>query len=411
MRFNTQLLHGGTQRNERFGATLAPIYQVSSFYHESAEDLEKIFANKKPGFAYTRIGNPTVSEFERRVNVIEGGFSTIAFSSGMAAITNGLLALLQAGDEIIVSASLYGGTIDLFHDIAAFGITTHFVRTNDIAAFEAAISDRTRLIFAEVIGNPQLDVTDIARLAECAHGHGLPLFIDNTVSTPYLVNPIKLGADVVVQSSSKYINGSSNGISGVLTDAGKFQWSAERFPALKDFIQFGKFAYTAKLKNTLYHNFGACLSPQNAFLNLIGLETLGLRVQRECDNALALARWISQNYPAITVNYPGLQSSPWHEIARRQFGERYGAILTVRVGSKEKAFALINGLRLPLRASNIGDSKTLVLHPASTISVHSSAAEQEAAGVFPDLVRISTGFEDIEDLIEDFRRVLDEILQ
>ena len=407
MNFNTLLLHGGVKREEKNGATLTPIYQTSAFEHSSAEELEKIFENKAMGFSYTRVGNPTIEAFEARITKLEGGIASIACASGMAALTNAFLNILQAGDEIVTSASLYGGSIDLFKDFEAFGITTNYVENNDWEAFEAAVNDRTRIIFAETIGNPRLDVTDIKTLAEFAHGHGLPLMIDNTVATAMLVQPLSLGADIVVNSSSKYINGSSNSISGVLTDGGRFKWDTEKYPGMKDYVKYGPYAYTAKLRNGLFRNIGACLSPQNAFLNQIGLETMGLRMERQCKNAQILAEWFQDTQKDIIVNYPGLKSSPWHEIAKEQFRDYYGAVLTIRVGSKERAFALINELKLPYKLSNIGDVRTLVLHPASTISLHSTEKQKEDAGVFDGLIRISVGIEDVEDLQEDFAQALE----
>lgn len=409
MKFNTSLLHNGVSRDEKYGATLTPIYQSSAFEQPSALDLEKIFENKAPGYCYTRVGNPTVTEFENRITKLEGGVATIACASGMAALSNAFLNILQAGDEIVTSASLYGGSIDLFRDFEAFGIKTNYVQNNNWEQFEAAVNEHTRLIFAETIGNPRLDVTDIGKLAEFSHKHGLPLIIDNTVATAYLVQPLALGADIVVNSSSKYINGSSNSISGVLTDGGNFAWDREKYPGMKDFLKFGPFAYTAKLRNGLFRNTGACLSPQTAFLNQIGLETLGLRMERECSSACRLAKWMQETYPDITVNYPGLESSEWHEIAQKQFNGHYGAIITIRVGTKERAFQFIDRLKLAYTLSNIGDTKTLVIHPASTISLHSTAEQKEDAGVFEDLIRISVGIEDFEDLREDFSQAFSQL--
>ena len=403
MKFNTALLHAGVNKDETNGATHTPIYQSSAFHHASAGELAKIFDNKARGFSYTRVGNPTVEAFEARITKLEGGVASIACASGMAALTNAFLNILRAGDEILSSASLYGGSIDLFRDFEGFGITTRYVHGNDFEEIENAINDRTRAIFAETIGNPKLDVTDIKALAELAHRHGLPLIIDNTVATAFLVRPIELGADIVVNSSSKYINGSSNAISGVLTDSGRFKWDPERYPQLAPYKKFGPYAYTAKLRNGFFRNTGACLAPQNAFLNMLGLETLGLRMQRQCENAMALATWIDENYPGIDVNYLGLASSPWHELAVRQLDNYFGAILTIRVGSREAAFRVIDELKLPYKLSNIGDTKTLVIHPASTIALHNTPEELEEAGVFDDLIRISVGIEDIEDIIEDFK--------
>ena len=405
MNFNTRLLHEGVNR-ETNGATLPPIYQSSAFDQESAEDLAGIFANKKMGYCYTRVANPTITAFENRITKLEGGIASVACSSGMAALSNALLNILQAGDEIISSASLYGGTIDLFRDIEAFGIKTNYVRNNDFEQIEAAFNERTKVVFAETIGNPCLDVTDIRRLAEIAHAHGVPLVVDNTTATPYLLRAIELGADIVVNSSSKYINGSSNSISGVLTDSGHFKWTKDKYPVLGDYVKFGPMAYVAKLRSGLYRNMGTCLSPFNAYLNVIGLETLGLRMERQCSNALKLATWLEENYKDIIVNYPGLKSSKWNDIANTIFDKGYGAILTIRVGSRERAFEVMNKLTIPYILSNIGDTKTLVVHPTSTISLHSTPQELEDAGVYDDLIRISVGIEDIEDLIEDFRTAL-----
>ncbi len=405
MKFNTRLLHEGVVR-ETNGATLPPIYQSSAFDQESAEDLAGIFENKKMGYCYTRVANPTITAFENRITKLEGGIGSVACSSGMAALSNALLNILQAGDEIISSASLYGGTIDLFRDIEAFGIKTNYVRNNDWEQIEAAFNEHTKVVFAETIGNPCLDVTDIKKLAEIAHSHGVPLIIDNTTATPYLIRAIEHGADIVVNSSSKYINGSSNSISGVLTDSGHFKWTKEKYPVLGDYVKFGPMAYIAKMRSGLYRNMGTCLSPFNAYLNVIGLETLGLRMDRQCSNAYTLARWLEETYPDITVNYPGLESSPWHEIAKGQLKNGYGAILTIRVGSKERAFEVMNKLSIPYILSNIGDTKTLVVHPASTISLHSTEKELEDAGVYDDLIRISVGIEDVDDLIDDFRNAI-----
>lgn len=407
MKFNTALLHAGVKKDEVNGATHTPIYQSSAFHHASADELAKIFDNKARGFSYTRVGNPTVEAFETRITQLEGGAATIACASGMAALTNAFLNILRAGDEIVSSASLYGGSIDLFRDFEAFDITTRYVPNNDLKAVENAINERTRVVFAETIGNPRLDVTDIEALAGIAHSHGLPLIVDNTVATAFLVRPIELGADIVVNSSSKYINGSSNAISGVLTDSGKFKWDVEKYPQLAPYKKFGPYAYTAKLRNGLFRNTGACLSPQNAFLNMLGLETLGLRMQRQCENAAALAKWIDETYDDVEVNYPGLVSSPWHATAVRQFNKYFGAILTIRVGSSEKAFQVIDSLKLPYKLSNIGDTKTLVIHPASTIALHNTPQELADAGVYDDLIRVSVGIEDIEDIIEDFKNALD----
>lgn len=407
MKFNTAVLHDGRGESERYGATLPPIYQSSAFEQETALQLEKIFENKAPGYCYTRVANPTVTAFENRVTRLEKGIASVACASGMAALTNAFLNILQAGDEIVTSAGLYGGTIDLFRDLEAFGIHTTYVKINDWEGFKTAITERTRLIFAETIGNPGLEVTDIRTLARLAHDHDLPLIIDNTTATSYLVVPLELGADIVVNSSSKYINGNSSGVSGILTDSGKYKWKKDRYPVLADYIKYGPMAYISRMRASIFRDIGACLSPQNAFLNLLGIETLGLRMERQCQNAYELAVWLQDSYPEIIVNYPGLKSSPWHEVAAEELNGGYGAILTIRVGSKEKAFALIDRLRVAYRVSNVGDTKTLVIHPSSTISLHSTEKQKTDAGVFEDLIRISVGIEDIEDIIEDFRQAIE----
>ncbi|MDO4344885.1 MAG: aminotransferase class V-fold PLP-dependent enzyme [Eubacteriales bacterium] len=407
MKFHTAVLHAGKKELEKFGATLPPIYQSSAFEQENAENLAGIFENKAPGYCYTRVANPTVTAFEMRITKLENGMASVACASGMAAIANAFLNILQSGDEIVTSASLYGGTIDLFRDLEAFGIHTIFVENNNWSAFKQAINEHTKLIFAETIGNPGLDVTDIKSLAELAHSYAVPFIVDNTTATSYLVRPLELGADIVINSSSKYINGNSSAISGILTDSGHFKWSREKYPILGEYLKYGPMAYISRMRATVFRNFGACLSPQNAFLNLIGLETLGLRMERQCENALGLALWIQEHYPELSVNFPGLKSSPWHEIAGKQLKNGYGAIFTLRAGSREKAFVLINHLKIALKVSNIGDTKTLVIHPASTISLHSTQKQKEDAGVYDDLIRVSVGIEDLEDLTEDFRQAIE----
>lgn len=405
MGFNTQLLHGAKAGDPVTGATLTPIYQSSAFYQPSAEQHEKLFHNRAQGYSYTRIDNPTIEAFEEKMTVLENGKATVACSSGMAAITNALLNIVGAGDEIVTSNSLYGGTIDLFHDLEAFGIRTHFVDGSSPASVEAAINEKTKVLFAETIGNPKLDVTDIPAWAKLAHDHGLPLIIDNTVATPYLVRPIEHGADIVINSTSKYVNGNSSAISGAITDSGNFKWNQERYPQMKPYMKFGPFAYTAKLRNGLFRNTGACMAPQTAFYNLMGMETLGLRMERACNNALELACYLDL-LDGVTVNYPGLATSPWYDTASKLLKKGYGAILTLRVGSKERAFDVMNALKIPKIVSNIGDTKTLIVHPESTLSAHSTEQEKRDAAVYDDMIRVSVGIEDIEDLIHDFEQAL-----
>ena len=408
MKFNTLLLHDNVVRDEKTGATLTPIYQSSAFSYKTAEELEKVFQHTQPGFSYTRINNPTVEAFEKRITALEGGLASVACSSGMAAITNAILNIVGAGDEIISGSGIFGGTIDLYQDLENFGIHTVYVTTGTPQEYESKITEKTKLIFAEVIGNPKLDVLDIEAIAEVAHRHNLPFLVDNTTATAFLVKPLKLGADIVINSSSKYINGSGNSISGIITDGGKFKWDYTRYSGLVKYKKFGPLQYIAKLRNDIFRNTGACLAPFNAYLNLLGLETLGIRMERICNNTLALAKYLQSNQYIKIVNYPGLESSPWHEVAKKQLKGYYGGILTFRAGTKENAYRIMNHLKYAIIAPNIGDTKLLLIHPASTIYLNSTPEGRLHAGVYDDLVRVSVGLEDIEDILEDFQQAINE---
>lgn len=406
MNFNTRLLHGGFKHEAATGSTLAPIYQVSAFAQESAEKLEAVFNNRTPGFAYSRIGNPTVASFENRMNALEKGLGAVACSSGMAAVTLSLLNILEAGDEVIAGAGLFGGTIDLFGDLKAFGITTRYAEHVTPEEIIPLIKENTKAVFAELIGNPGLEIVDIKAVSAVCHEYGIPLIIDSTTATPYLINPFEFGADIVVHSTSKYINGGGNSISGVIIDSGKFPWDFGKHKALAEYRKMGKLAYLAKLRGGLWRNVGACLAPMNAFMNSVGMETLGLRMQRCCENALALAEFFRDTNGA-EPNYPALPDNPYHDLCETQLKGNGGAILTIRAGSKERAFRLINGLKLATNATNIGDVRTLVIHPSSTIYAHSNEKQKLSAGVFEDTIRISVGIEDKEDLIADFRQAIE----
>ncbi|HWQ77595.1 MAG TPA: aminotransferase class I/II-fold pyridoxal phosphate-dependent enzyme [Anaerovoracaceae bacterium] len=407
MRLNTLLLHGARNLDDPTGSTLPPIYQASAFFHESAEKLEKVFSGKAPGFSYTRISNPTTTAFEKRIAQIEGGVDAVSCASGMAAVAMSLLNILQSGDEIISGCGLFGGTLDLLDDLRSFGIAARFVQNVTAEEVEAAITPKTKVIFAELIGNPRLDVVNIRAVADIAEKHGIPLIIDSTTATPALIRPLEHGAHIVIHSSSKYINGSGNAISGVIVDGGRFKWDFAKFPELAKYKAMGKFAYTARLRQDVWRNFGACLAPQNAYLNCIGLETLGIRMERLCQNALALAEFLSKSPELVSVNYPGMDASPYKPLIDSQMERRMGgAILTVRTGSKEWAFKLIDSLAYARIATNIGDVRTLVIHPASTIYVRSPKEQKKRAGVYDDLIRISVGLEDIEDLKEDFAQAI-----
>jgi O-acetylhomoserine (thiol)-lyase len=407
MKLNTALLHSMDNLDPATGSPLPPVAQVSAFAQPSAQQMERVFRSQAPGYSYTRLANPTIAAFERRINILEGGIGAVACASGMAAVSMALLNILQAGDELIATSRLYGGTLSLFHDLEHLGITTRFSEGCTVADIEPLINDRTRLIFTEAISNPGLDVADIQALADLAHQHNLPLIVDSTTATPVLLHPLSLGADVVVHSSSKYINGSGSAISGIIVDGGRFDWDAQRWPVLSGYCKIPKLAYTTRLRQDIWQHFGPCLSPQNAYLNTLGLETIGLRVERECDNALALAQALQDMPGVYDVNYPGLETRAAYPLVQQQLAQgRAGAILTFRTGSKERAFSIIDNLRCAYIVSNIGDVRTLVVHPASSIYIHSSQEEMERAGVFDDLIRVSVGIEDIEDLISDFAQAI-----
>ena len=405
MDFNTALLHQNFGSDRCSGATLTPVYQVSAFSQESAEKLEAVFNNRAPGFAYSRIGNPTTDSFERRIASLEKGIGAVACSSGMAAVTISLLNILQAGDEVIASAGLFGGTIDLFRDLEAFGIKTRFVTEVTAETVSAQLNEKTKAVFTEFIGNPKLNVVDLQSVADVAHQGGVPLIVDSTTATPYLVHPFDFGADIVVHSSSKYINGNGSAISGIITDSGNFKWDYTRYKGLEEYKRFGKFAYIAKLRNGIWRNVGCCVAPNTSFLNALGLETLGLRMERLCSNALQLAEFL-QGFEGISVNYPALKSSPYYDLVQKQLGGKGGAIFTIDAGTKERAFKLINNLKYATIATNIGDLRTLVIHPGSTIFTHGSKEQKENAGVFEGTIRVSVGIEDIEDLKEDFEQAI-----
>ncbi|MBQ7447725.1 MAG: O-acetylhomoserine aminocarboxypropyltransferase/cysteine synthase [Eubacterium sp.] len=405
---STVMLHEAYDPAGHLGATSMPLFQNSAFAHRTAEELEAIFANRAAGFAYSRIGNPTVNSFEERIRRAEGGMFATATASGSAAITSTVLTIFRSGDEIILPTGLYGGTIDLFRDLEAFGIHAVYVDPFTPENVEAAVTQHTKAVFAETIGNPKLNVIDIREIADCAHRLGLPFIVDNTTATPVLIRPLSLGADIVIHSASKYINGNGSAISGVIIDGGSFDWSDEKYAVMGEYQKYKKGAFSARLKNTIWRDTGPCLAPMHAWLNNAGLETLGLRMKKICYNASRLAEALMEMRGAVDVHYPGLPKSPWKELVERQFDNGLaGGILTFRTGSKEKAFSVINHLQYALNLSNVGDSKTLVVHPSSTIFSHASAAKKKAAGVYEDLIRVSVGLEDIGDLIHDFEQALE----
>uniref|UniRef100_C6DYK3 O-acetylhomoserine aminocarboxypropyltransferase n=1 Tax=Geobacter sp. (strain M21) TaxID=443144 RepID=C6DYK3_GEOSM len=409
LRFNTKLIHGGTSPGPS-GATKTPIVQASAFAYDTAEALEDIFRGRAVGQVYTRIGNPTMDTLEKRLAAIEDGIAAVVTSSGMAAITTAVMGVVRSGDEVLSSSSLFGGTYSLFHDtLANFGIYTRFVDPVDLAAVEAGINDKTRLIFVETIGNPKMDVPDIAAFAAIARKHGIPLMVDATVSTPYLARSKELGADIIVHSTSKYINGTANSIGGAIIDAGSFNWQSPKFPHFEEFYRrYRGFAFTARVRKLIHKDFGACAAPLNSFLLGEGLETLSLRMERHCANALQVARFLQAHEKVAWVNYPGLDDSPFHEVAKRQFDGRFGGLLTFGLADRAAAFRVINNLRLAKNLANIGDTKTLVIHPASTICADYTPEVKALMGVSEEQVRVSVGIEDIEDILEDFAAALEE---
>ncbi|UFS69170.1 O-acetylhomoserine aminocarboxypropyltransferase/cysteine synthase [Geomonas sp. RF6] len=407
LKFDTLLVHGGVAPGPG-GATKAPIVQASAFAQDSAEGLEDIFRGRAVGPIYTRIGNPTLDALERRLAVIEGGIAAIVTASGMAAITTAVMAVVRSGDEIVSSSSLFGGTFSLFRDtLGNFGVTTRFVDPTDLEAVEGAMSERTRLVFVETIGNPKMDVPDIAELSAIAKRHGVPLMVDATVSTPYLARMRDLGADIVIHSTSKFINGTANAIGGAIIDCGSFNWQSEKFPHFEPFYKkFRGFAFTSRTRKLIHKDLGACAAPMNSFLLGEGLETLALRMERHCSNAQRLAEFLQSYEKVAWVNYPGLSDSPYHETAQKQFGGKFGGLLTFGVADRQSAFTVINGLKLAKNLANIGDTKTLVIHPASTICAEYEPEVKGLMGVTEELIRVSVGIEAIEDILDDFGAAL-----
>lgn len=403
LHIETQLIHGAYAPDEETGATTLPIFQSTSFAYKTAEGLEAVFAGREAGFVYTRINNPTLDLFERRMTVLEDGLAAVSCSSGMAAISCTVLTLAGTGDEIVSGNSIFGGTYSLFdHTLKRYGITTRFVESTDVEAYRDAITDQTKLIFVETIGNPKLDVPDVAAIAEIAKERGVVMVVDNTVTTPVLVQPKKLGADIVIHSTSKYINGHGNAIGGIIIDCGTFDWSNSRYDHLKPFYDRVKnFTFIASLRNQVYRDLGCCFSPFNAFLMSVGVESLAVRMERHCSNAFRVAEFFSAHPKVDEVRYPGLDSHPNHEAARRQFNDRYSALLTLRLGTKDKCFRFINSLKRVQNLANLGDAKTLVIHPASTFCIDANDEERRAMGVTDDLVRFSIGLEHIDDILSD----------
>ena len=420
-RFETLALHAG-QTPEAALSRGVPVYRTSSFVFKSAAHAAGLFALKEPGHIYSRISNPTVEVLEQRVTALEGGAASVALSSGTAAVFASVITLAQAGDEILAAANLYGGTYTQFDAILPkLGIKVKFLDARDLASWEKAISDRTRAVYVETIGNPALDVTDVRTAADLAHRHGLPLIVDGTFTTPYLWRTVDSGADIVVNSLTKWLGGHGTAIGGIVTDAGAFDWSAGRHPLLTEPDanyhgmrwafdpppELRPQAFALRLRNVPLRNLGACLSPDNAWVFLQGIETLPVRMDRHCRNAWIVARHLQAHPQVRWVRYPGLPDDPSHGIARRYLTNGFGGMVVIGLqGGYEAAATLIDRIKLFSHLANVGDAKSLILHPASTTHAQLTEEQQRAGGVTPELIRLSIGLEHSDDLI----RALDEAL-
>ena len=420
MRIETLAVHGGYTPDPTTKAVAVPIYQTTSYAFDDTQHGADLFDLKVPGNIYTRMMNPTCDVLEKRVAAMEGGIAGLALASGMAAITYAIQTIAEAGDNVVSSATLYGGTYNLFaHTLPKYGIEVRFADHRDPASFARFIDGKTKAIFCESIGNPLGNITDFERLAAIAHEHGLPLIVDNTVPSPYLCRPFEHGADIVVHSLTKYLGGHGNSIGGVIVDSGKFPWAEHkaRFGVLVEpdpsyhgvsyTETFGAAAYIARARVVPLRNMGAALSPFNAFLILQGIETLPLRMDRICDNAVRIANFLRTHPKVGWVNYAGLPDHPDHALVQKYLGGRASGILTFGVkGGREAGARFQDALKLVTRLVNIGDAKTLACHPASTTHRQLSAEELKKAGVSEDMIRLSVGIEHVDDLIADLDQAL-----
>ncbi len=414
-------LHAGQQPDPVTGARAVPIYQTTSFVFDSSEQAAALFNLQTFGNVYSRISNPTVSVLEERMAALEGGRAALAVSSGLAAQMTAFLTLCEAGDQIVAARTLYGGSFSqLDVSLRRLGIDTVFVDPSDPAAFAAAITDRTKAVYAEVIGNPGLNVFDIAAVAEVCQAAGVPLLIDSTLASPYLCRPLEHGADIVVHSATKYIGGHGTTMGGVMIESGKFPWDNGRFPQMVEpsagyhgvrfYETFGDFGFTMKARMETLRTFGQALSPFNAFMLLQGLETLPVRMDRHVGNALAVAEFLSAHPMVDWVNYPGLPDSPQHALAQRYMPKGAGGILTFGIrGGQAAGEAFIDRLQMISHLANVGDARSLVIHPASTTHRQLSEAELRAAGVPPDMVRLSVGIETLDDIVWDIDQALSKL--
>jgi O-acetylhomoserine (thiol)-lyase len=415
----TLAVHGGQTPDPTTRARAVPIYQTTSYTFDDADHAARLFALQEFGNIYTRIMNPTTDVFEKRIAALEGGAAALATASGQAAETLAILTLAKAGDEIVSATSLYGGTYNLFrYTLPKLDINVRFFDPDNLDGLRPLINNRTKAVYAETLGNPKLDVVDIEALARIAASAGVPLIIDNTLASPMLCRPFEYGAHIIVHSATKFIGGHGTSIGGVIVDSGRFDWKASgRFPDFTDpdpsyhgvsyTEAFGPLAFIIKARVQGLRDTGACLSPFNAFQFLQGLETLPLRMQRHSENALAVAKWLGQHPDVTWVSYPGLESSKYHPLAKKYLPDGAGSILTFGIrGGYEAGKRFINALKLFSLLANVGDTKSLVIHPASTTHQQLSESEQRDTGVTPDLVRLSVGVEDVRDIIEDLDQAL-----
>ncbi|UFH46844.1 O-acetylhomoserine aminocarboxypropyltransferase/cysteine synthase [Flavobacterium galactosidilyticum] len=420
-KFETNALHAGHDVTKTAGTRAVPIYQTSSYVFNNSEHAANVFSLAEPGFIYTRLNNPTNDILEQRLATLEGGIGAVVTASGTAAIATALLVLLKAGDHLVASNSLYGGTYNLFNvTLPRLGIKTTFVDPSDPSNFKNAVQDNTRAFFVESLGNPKLDVLDLKAISNEAKAAKVPFIVDNTVASPYLLNPIQHGADIVVHSLTKYITGNGTSLGGVIIDAGNFDWSNGKFPEFTEpsagyhglvyHEALGRAAFIAKVRIEGLRDFGAALSPLNAFQIIQGLETLPIRITRHSENALKLAQWLESQEEVAWVNYPGLKSSKYYALGQEYLPKGQSGVVTFGLkGGFEAAKKVADETKLFSLLANIGDTKSLIIHPASTTHQQLSEVEQIAAGVPQDLIRLSVGLEDIQDLIADLKSVFETI--
>jgi len=408
MKPETLSIHSGFTGDKVTNATVVPIYQTVSYNHRTAEQLADIFEGKAGGYIYSRIANPTTTALENRLAELEEGIGCIATSSGMAAISAVATGLLETGTEILSARDIFGGTASLFKNtLARFGIKTRFVDAGKTKEFAENINDNTRFVFVETIGNPGMTVPDIPAVAEIAHNANIPLVVDNTVTTPAVFKPGRFGADIVIHSTSKFINGHGTAIGGAIIDTGNYDWSSGVFEDIKRLAgTVRQLAFLSYLRNTIYRDLGGCPAPMNSFLMLQGLETLFFRMTKHCRNAARLAQFLHKHPKIRRINYPGLKTSRFFERTMRLFEGGGGALLTFGLGDKQKAFRFIDSLKLAKNAANLGDAKTLIIHPGSTIFQEFSAEQKQEMGITEDMVRVSVGIEDFEDIKEDFNQAI-----